>query len=37
VVIWRCHIGQDSTNQEVERGWAFLAHDIRAFCPRLRN
>ncbi|RMD85153.1 MAG: glycosyltransferase [Candidatus Dadabacteria bacterium] len=25
IVIWRCHIGADTTNEEVERGWAFLA------------
>ena len=24
-LIWRCHIGQDEVNTEVERGWAFLA------------
>jgi len=33
-VIWRCHIGHDSTNAEVERGWAFLAPylaDVPAF------
>jgi trehalose synthase len=24
-VIWRCHIGQDELNAEVERGWSFLA------------
>jgi trehalose synthase len=23
-VLWRCHIGRDSPNQEVERGWEFL-------------
>ena len=23
--IWRCHIGSDAANEEVERGWAFLA------------
>ncbi len=23
--IWRCHIGQDWSNEEVERGWNFLA------------
>ena len=23
--IWRCHIGSDAVNEEVERGWAFLA------------
>jgi len=25
IVIWRCHIGHDTTNAEVERGWAWLA------------
>jgi trehalose synthase len=25
LVIWRCHIGHDSRNDEVDRGWAFLA------------
>lgn len=29
VVCWRCHIGHDSTNQEVERGWSFLAPYLR--------
>jgi trehalose synthase len=24
-VIWRCHIGQDSSNEHVESGWRFLA------------
>jgi trehalose synthase len=24
-VIWRCHIGEDDVNEEVERGWQFLA------------
>lgn len=24
-VVWRCHIGHDEANQEVERGWQFLA------------
>ena len=24
-VIWRCHIGEDYVNEEVERGWQFLA------------
>ncbi len=23
-VVWRCHIGHDQQNEEVERGWAFL-------------
>jgi trehalose synthase len=27
-LVWRCHIGHDSTNAEVERGWEFL-------CPYL--
>ncbi|MFQ5666632.1 MAG: glycosyltransferase [Candidatus Binatia bacterium] len=34
LVIWRCHIGHDSTNAEVERGWALLApylRDVPAF------
>jgi len=34
MVIWRCHIGHDSTNAEVERGWSFLAPylaDVPAF------
>ncbi len=30
LVVWRCHIGHDESNQEVERGWAFLA-------PYLKN
>ena len=25
VVAWRCHIGHDETNEEVDRGWSFLA------------
>ncbi len=25
VVVWRCHIGADQSNEEVERGWAFLS------------
>jgi len=24
-VVWRCHIGHDQRNAEVDRGWAFLA------------
>ena len=28
-VIWRCHIGHDETNDEVERAWRFLAPDLR--------
>jgi trehalose synthase len=24
-VAWRCHIGHDATNEEVDRGWSFLA------------
>jgi trehalose synthase len=27
-VIWRCHIGQDETNAETDRGWQFLAPDL---------
>ena len=33
-VIWRCHIGADHSNEEVERGWEFLApylEEIPAF------
>jgi trehalose synthase len=33
-VIWRCHIGHDTTDNEVEGGWAFLAPylaDVPAF------
>jgi trehalose synthase len=29
-VIWRCHIGQDEVDAEVERGWDFLAPYLRA-------
>jgi trehalose synthase len=29
-VIWRCHIGQDWSNEEVERGWNFI-------CPYLES
>jgi trehalose synthase len=25
IVIWRCHIGHDESNDKVEEGWAFLA------------
>jgi len=25
LVIWRCHIGADHSNEEIERGWDFLA------------
>jgi trehalose synthase len=25
IVVWRCHIGTDDPDPEVERGWAFLA------------
>jgi trehalose synthase len=25
IVIWRCHVGADAPNEEVERGWTFLA------------
>ncbi|MDX2092651.1 MAG: glycosyltransferase [Kofleriaceae bacterium] len=28
-VIWRCHIGQDEFNEEVTRGWSFLAPYLR--------
>ena len=28
-VIWRCHIGHDQVNAEVERGWSFLAPYLR--------
>ena len=28
-VAWRCHIGQDEVNEEVERGWRFLAPYLR--------
>src|SRR5690606_4011166 len=28
-VIWRCHIGQDEVNAEVERAWRFLAPYLR--------
>jgi trehalose synthase len=28
-VIWRCHIGDDQLNDEVERGWQFLAPYVR--------
>ncbi len=34
LVIWRCHIGYDTSNEETERGWAFLApylEDVPAF------
>jgi trehalose synthase len=34
LVIWRCHIGADHSNEEVERGWNFLApylEEIPAF------
>ena len=24
-IIWRCHIGQDEADEEIDRGWAFLA------------
>ncbi len=33
-VIWRCHIGHDKPNDEVERGWRFLdryLHDVPAY------
>ena len=29
LVIWRCHIGRDASNAEVENGWAFLAPYLR--------
>ena len=29
LVIWRCHIGQDTSDAEVERAWAFLARYLR--------
>ncbi len=28
-VVWRCHIGHDAVNEEVERGWRFLAPYLR--------
>jgi len=28
-VIWRCHIGLDTANEEADRGWAFLAPYLR--------
>jgi trehalose synthase len=28
-VIWRCHIGHDQTNDEVQLGWRFLAPYVR--------
>ena len=28
-VLWRCHIGHDRLNEEVERGWSFLAPYLR--------
>lgn len=34
LVVWRCHIGHDSTNDEVENGWHFLQpylRDVPAF------
>ncbi len=34
VVAWRCHIGHDVTNEEVDRGWSFLApylQDVPAY------
>jgi trehalose synthase len=30
LVVWRCHIGHDQLNPEVDRGWEFL-------CPYLEN
>ncbi|QAT87972.1 Trehalose synthase [Corallococcus coralloides] len=29
-VVWRCHIGSDTPDAEVERAWAFLAPDLTA-------
>jgi trehalose synthase len=29
-VVWRCHIGQDEVNDEVELGWRFLAPYLRS-------
>jgi trehalose synthase len=29
-VIWRCHIGSDSTNRHTEAAWAFLRPDLEA-------
>jgi len=29
LVIWRCHIGHDEVNAEVERGWQFVAPYLR--------
>ncbi|WP_375754382.1 glycosyltransferase [Corallococcus exercitus] len=29
-VVWRCHIGRDSPNAEVEEAWAFLAPGLAA-------
>jgi trehalose synthase len=34
VVIWRCHVGSDEVNEEVDRGWDFLEpylRDVPAF------
>ena len=34
LVVWRCHIGHDRPEADVERGWAFLARylkDVPAF------
>jgi len=34
LVIWRCHIGADESNAEIERGWSFLhryLNDVPAF------
>ncbi|UCE88060.1 MAG: glycosyltransferase, partial [Deltaproteobacteria bacterium] len=30
LVVWRCHIGSDETNEEVERGWAMLSRYLDA-------
>ncbi|MFP2905210.1 glycosyltransferase [Pyxidicoccus sp. 3LFB2] len=29
-VVWRCHVGRDASNAEVERAWAFLAPGLAA-------
>ncbi|WP_164015038.1 glycosyltransferase [Pyxidicoccus trucidator] len=29
-VVWRCHVGRDTPNAEVERAWAFLAPGLAA-------
>jgi trehalose synthase len=30
IVVWRCHVGADAPDPEVERGWAFLAPYLEA-------